>query len=105
MNNLNNYQSNVIKGNESKQKNENKNNKNQKLKNLNVNNNISDNNSNNSKKTNGAPNTNNDNEKENNSLLQSTGNCLNTIAFPLSNIISNENSMQMNNCIRFNGLN
>ena len=105
LNNLNNYQSNVIKGNESKQKNENKNNKNQKLKNLNANNNISDNNSNNSKKTNGAPNTNNDNEKENNSLLQSTGNCLNTIAFPLSNIISNENSMQMNNCIRFNGLN
>ena len=74
---------------------------NEKLKN--IPNNTSNNNN---KKTNGAPNNtnNNDNEKENNSLIQSTGNCLNTIAFSLYNNISNENSIQTSNHIRFNGL-
>jgi len=105
LNNLNNYQPNVIMGNKSKTKtnqSKNINKSNEKLKN--ISNNISNNNS---KKTNGAPNNtnNSDNEKENNSLIQSTGNCLNTIAFSLPNNISNENSIQASNCIRFNGLN
>ena len=106
LNNLNNYQPNVILGNKTKTKsnNNNKSKNNEKIKNINNANNSSNNNSdNNSKKTNDPPN-NNNNDNENNSLIRSTENCLNTIGFSLSNNISNENSLQTGNCIKFNGL-
>ena len=103
LNILNNYQPNVIIGNKTKAKsnNNNKSKNNEKIKNINnVNNTLNNNSDNNSKKTNDPVNNNN----ENNSLIRSTGNCLNTIAFSLSNNISNENSLQTGNCIKFNGL-
>jgi hypothetical protein len=111
LNNLNNYQPNVIIGSNTKTNEINKNleQNNEKIKTLNYNNNnqnsISNNTSdNNSKKTNGAPN-NNNNDIENNSLIQSAGNCLNTIAFSLNNNLPNENSIQAGNYVKFNGLN